>query len=199
MREMRLPICLAVAVLLIAITANADMVVLKDGTSVRGSVLGREAVRAGAECAGLVSIVDAAGQMHEFDADEVDYVVIEGSGAPRIVRLMTDREASASTQQRGGSSSDATLIGGGLIIGCLGACVKFGGEKVEISGGEIRIQQHSYNGANYAMMGVGGAMILAGIMLDTASGEGYSSWAPAVGPGLSPISGDVGIAYCLRF
>jgi hypothetical protein len=189
--------CVCLLLLLLWATAAADSVVLKSGTTVSGTIVGRDSISAGEDWPSTLMIVsETSGETLEFPLADVECLIIGGSDGPQIIHPPSDWRIGGSPKH---SRGRVLLVGSGIAVSVVAAVVPFGGERLVRTATGDFVREVRYNEVNYALLGAGLAMVVAGALIDDSeSGESLSS-APLIEPGLSPISGEPAIACCLRF
>jgi hypothetical protein len=99
-------------------------------------------------------------------------------------------------------NSGAALIVSGLLIGTVGALVKFGGAKLTASDQSIDYDEKSYSALNYGMISVGAVLVVVGVMTTTNAGTvSYQEHAvlPLLAVGRDRTDWQVTLGCSLRF
>ena len=162
--------------LLLGQPAAADVLALKTGVKHNGTIANREELRSRPSEAQAVGLLrEDSGELLRFAVDDVDYVVLQEQDRQVVIdfssltRGRPQPAAVALLPQDSPSSGAAGYILGGLALGALGALVKFGGAKATITESSISADEKSYNGVNYALMGLGGVLVLVGLAKDSST------------------------------
>lgn len=196
------------SVVVLAQPVIADTVMLRSGAQVHGTIANREQYRLPMPRMESVAILtaDSTGgsrELRRFAPDSVEAVVIEVDGRTTVYDLhraatpSPESRASVPTLSRRGISefksveraSDgrgrAALAGiVGIAAFTLGVAKKFGGPKVEVTGSGFEAEAHTYNAANYSLMGVGLALSGVGLLLSTSHHAQRSEPAAMRAPGV---------------
>lgn len=211
-----LPVTLA-ASFLVCGPAWADVIVLLSGCTLQGTLADREAFasnpRAGTEIAILLDTSsEAQPQLRRVPSAEIDFVVLETNGEKHVFDVRNAQASPPAPSQSPGrfpyteaplptppgpQRSHRTQTGLGLLFG--GAAVALLGAVVDFSPERSVSWSPSYGGfdsgmqydvPNYVLMGVGGVMMVAGLVIVAGPSE---SARPAVG--IEIDRGDTVLAY----
>jgi hypothetical protein len=183
--------------------AAADVLVLRNGGRIEGTLANREVVAGDPAAFSYVSFLllpaDRAPELLSFAVSEVEYIVLDGDEATRVIDFQMHRSfpepplRSARTEEmrRRDQRRGLALIVLGLGVGIYAAVHPFE-ENYQTSsypGGYARVNTgNTYNTANYVLMGVGAFGIVAGATLlnrdYTRAGQSTSIWAMPRGAGL---------------
>lgn len=171
--------------------ALADRIVLRDGRAVDGTIANREQVELeplGQESIGIL-VEGTAGitDLLRFPIGEIEYVVLEDSSGKRVFDvaalekrglgspvLGSDKLRVRASRHR--DNGVALFVVGAVCVG-VGALIKFGGEKLEVTESSVDYDEKSYNTANYVLMGGGALLAVIGISMiaSTPSTAGHYS------------------------
>ena len=172
---------LIVLLLLVATSAAADTVALKDGTSIEGTIANSQAMRSGRLYSSFVSIL-AEGEMLRIPLSDVDYIII-GSGDDMVVidpsqtGVVSDPSSGSASLQPGTPDERSrrkeiiqkrnlgtvlTIVG--VAAAVVGVAIKMGDEELRISADAATIEK-TYNTTNYLLMVGGGALTISGVAL----------------------------------
>jgi len=172
--------CLILVVLLIPAAVGADIVVLRDGTTIEGTVANRESVYGAPRNVQVISILLGDGtQLRRIAVADVSHVVLIDGDAKRVVDFAQSTlgapidtirqtqeplvELAAQDKEKKDGGIALILLGG--CVGGFGAIVKLGGEKATITETSIDYDEHSYNALNYILMAGGAVAVIAGIAM----------------------------------
>lgn len=155
----------------LATSASADIVILRSGAQMTGTVANREQVATSPESFSVIGVltVDEAGErkLLQVAVDDISYVLLEDDGGTRVVQFVGRQrivqESRTSSASRSSEGAALVIIGGAAFA--LGAIVKFGDEKVTFTDSSIKHDEKSYGAANYALMIGGGSLVTVGILL----------------------------------
>ena len=178
-------IAAAVPLMLIASLALADKVMLHTGELLTGTLANRDAVRAAPLAQPHFSLLmDGSTDLKRLEPQDIDYIVLEDEDGQQVVDLSSLSNAPLLFADPNDIASGPAPVGelptpesygmGGLpliLVGgtmaAIGGIVKFGDEKYTITAEGIGYQEESYNAFNYVLMAVGGAVAIAGTILDS--------------------------------
>ena len=172
---------------------RADVIVLRTGERMQGTIANRVQLAAAPETFSQVALLGDAGDpdrdLHRFHALSIDFVILEDESGDTVIdfmelyaheplRALPDEAENRKNQK----SQGVVLMTLGLAIGITGALFPFGEPKgsvyTTVYPGRAGTGNDTYNGANYAMMIGGGVLTLAGIatMVSPPSTEPKRGW-----------------------
>lgn len=172
--------------LLFAQAVFADSVILRSGRQVHGTLADRERFRSAPTGLQIIAIASTDSSEHalqllRFPRTEVQAVVLTDGTAIQVLDLA---QPTAATPERVTSHSGvgisafesspferpslrqtaAVSTGLGIAALVIGLSVKFGGPRVSATNASLTLEEHSYNAANFALMGLGGALTTFGLV-----------------------------------
>lgn len=168
MIQIRRVVACVAALLLFIQPAAADVLVLLDGQRHVGVIANRDAVRETPHRQSRIAIlISDSDELLRFQTAEIDHIVFEEDGESYVIDMTEQPPPTKYTTpprpvQTADTDTGVALMLSGAAIGLLGALVKFGDEKATITESSIDYDEKSYNGLNYAMMGLGGVMFILG-------------------------------------
>jgi hypothetical protein len=185
-------ICSCLAFLLLAQSAAADVVVLKSGEKIAGTLANREALRSDLGAVHTVSILTRDSQdLRRFPRGDVRYLILEDPGTQEVIDFTTPSAREPQTASRGSiSSRDAApgivLTVLGLNMVGVGVIHKFGGPKCTVTESSLDCEKDSYDWTNYTLIGGGALLAIIGIVESTPTRGGSTAVPPpASGPTVS--------------
>lgn len=205
-------ISLCLLLCLLPQVALGDRIVLRNGQKIDGTIANRDEIERDLSGQDVIAILveDSLGasELRRVQLFEIEYLVLEDAQGKRVLDVAslvhkTSPEASVTQQDLGrgwvgrdwGRRRDTgmMLMVGGGFLGGVGALVKFGPEKVEITESDVKYHEKTYNAANYILMGAGALLAVVGISLIVSDIEGSRT-------GISVNHGSSGAHYMgLRF
>jgi len=199
----------ALALLLVsALPASADVLVLRSGDRLTGTIIDRDAVALDAKAQPTIAIAPTYGGPNlEFDLEEVASIGLEYDGSVREIVLFA-REPMPNTPRNLISGlreapDSMKLILGGMAVGAVGMSVKFGGHETDEFGEPIPGGGKTYNQTNDVLKLAGATMIIMGVALSIEEGPRKTDddigVGADIGVGCSPISGSPAVEVCVRF
>jgi len=197
-----------VLLLVSGLPASADVLVLRSGDRLTGTIVERDAVALDVEGQSSIAISPThGGPPLEFSIEEIATVGLEYQGGIREVDLFV-REPMPSTSRSlvrdfRESPGSIKLIIGGMAVGTVGLFVKFGERETDEFGEPVMGADRTDNQVNDALKLVGATMVVMGMALSIEEASSQSQGADGgdadIGLGCSPISGDPGVEVCFRF
>jgi len=180
---------------------RADVIVLRNGERLHGTIANRALLTTQPETFTQVALLDASGggepQLHRFHVMSIDYIILEDQGGETVLDLAeivwqgsagskrTPPDASGQRRAQG-----SVLIGLGLAMVLAGAIIPFGDENTPSYvnfGGSSR---ETYTSGNYALMIGGGVLTLGGIAMVASSPreKPRSNWNLSLQPSAQTVS-----------
>jgi hypothetical protein len=173
--------------LTLAQASLADVIVLGNQQRFHGTLANREEFARDPHAPGTLALLppstatDSLPALLRFERADISHVILEDGASSRVFDLTVRAPAPRATTAAPGSkisdvdtwrptsveSSKArgtALVVLGLGVVVLGAAVKFGGAKASVTETSLRYEEHSYNAANYACMGIGAIMFVSGVV-----------------------------------
>jgi len=154
--------------LLLTECALADVVVLRDGRRLEGTLANRDVVQHEPAAFHYISfLVDSQSgspSLQSYPVAEVEYVLLQDGDAVAVIDFHQaalqgkPMDYGTITRKKKHDIEGALLIIGGLTVGIIGAAVPFGDDEVRFSHSGTRVGE-TYNALNYSMM-VGGAVLV---------------------------------------
>jgi len=167
--------------LLVVQPAMADTVRLLSGEAHVGTVENQDAILRSPLSHEFISILlKESTLVIQVPQSEIDYIILDRSGRPQVVDIAamlgkTERPELPShepeqphagqeiwtSENRGGSG--VPLIIAGAAMALVGVVFKFGTTKDTMGPIELTTEGSHYNGLNYALMAVGGGLVVGGV------------------------------------
>lgn len=162
-------ICTLLILCLVAGSSLADVVVLRSGERLVGTIANRESIRADPNSVDAVSILIAgSGELRRLPASQLEYLIFEDAGAQQVIDLLSRPKEEPKIASQPGPSRHS-IAGGTLAIALgvamigVGAFHKFGGPICKVSKSSIECHESSYNWDNYALFGGGAIVAIIGV------------------------------------
>jgi hypothetical protein len=170
------------ALLLLAEPALADIVMLRDGDKFVGTVVGRDEVMADPSSFKTISLIpDGSEDIVRFASEDIEYILFQNDAGGLLVEFAEPTQAGQqettmmATGSVGSKGGAAWMIAAGFALLGVGVFVKFGDEPNTSASGSRTSTEKSYNAMNYAWIGLGSALIAAGVLRHMAGSQaGYS-------------------------
>ena len=151
----------------------SDVVVLRDGTHIEGTLANREHIAVNPEHYEFISIlIDKTAEFRRILTANIQYVLLVDAGEQRVIDFYSVSAGPVmprpiGTEQKNESGKrdlgiGMMICGGG--IGLVGALVKFGDEKLVVTTTDVKYDENSYNTYNYILMAGGGLMFVLGLI-----------------------------------
>jgi hypothetical protein len=156
---------------------------LRDGLKFVGTVVGRDEVRSDPLAYEWISLLpDGSDELMRFPVEDVEYILFQNGADGVLVEFPKEYElhqpgstvmVAGKADSKGGA---AWMIGAGIALVGVGIFIKFGNEQNPTASGLSDSHEKSHNSMNYAWIGLGSALITAGIIKHMARPEvGYNS------------------------
>jgi|GEM_PF-1890025 len=173
----------------------ADVIVLRTGSELRGTIANKEQVASYPEDFSQISILieseDQESSFQSIETADIHYIVLEDGTEKRVIEFKksspvpkapkstsTPSSSLYPTQRPPTKKYESSHVTDGILLSALGGgvalvgiLVKFGEEKVTITESSIDYDEETYNGINYAMMIGGGVLFIGGIFLASSGGS----------------------------
>ena len=163
-------VCLCVIAVFMAQPILADVLQTRTGEKFVGTLANREQVRNDPRSSRTIGmLLSDSGELLRFRVEDVDYVVLQDGDRDQVIDLLSapGSDPLTGSQYRAKHRDDYTgvvLIVVGAAIAAFGALDKFGGPKCTVDESSIDCDEESYDTLNYALMGVGGLLVVVGIV-----------------------------------
>jgi hypothetical protein len=196
----RIGLSIAVLISMVWNVSFADVLVLRNGGRIEGTLANREVVAGDPFAFSYISFLllpaNRTPELLSFDVAEVDYVLLDTEGGSRVIdfrappsfpRAEPQAKSSTDSYSRNRTRGIA-LIGLGFGLAAVSFVIPFGSEDREESGYGWIADGRNYNEVNYALLIAGGLSILTGLTLIARSQEEpeepLSVWSLPRGAGL---------------
>ncbi len=153
----------------LATSASADVIILRTGTQVTGTVANREQVATSPESFSSVGVltVDETGErkLLQVPVQNINYILLEDVPGTRVVQFVGRQRVAGQPQTaRPEPLNPVAIVLCGSVLCAFGALVKLGDEKLTVTNSSVKYNEKTYNGLNYALMIGGGLLATIGLM-----------------------------------